>query len=289
MTAIILYWSLTGTTRRVAESIAQGLRAEGADCSLHDLRQGVPADVADHDVIGIGFPTHWFRPPTPVTDAIAVLGRLEGHSVFAFCLHGTYRGAALARARTALARTGGTELGAFACHGEGRFYPYARLGWGFSPGHPDSRDLEGARAFGQGMASAHDTARSGGVIPAPPPDPLTHPMYAIERAAAAPWLTRTVYWRLFRADPDRCTRCGKCARKCPTNAIAWRRGEVPTWSRDCVLCLNCRATCPEEAVSCPLDWAVFGPFVRWNVRHALRDPNLERARVRFQRGRFTRM
>ena len=54
--ALILHWSIFGTTRQIAETIAQGLHDEGVECELRDLRQGVPSDVADYDVIGIGFP-----------------------------------------------------------------------------------------------------------------------------------------------------------------------------------------------------------------------------------------
>ena len=289
MSALILYWSIFGTTRQIAETIAQGLHDERVECELRDLRQGVPSDAADYDVIGVGFPVHWYRPPPPVTEAIAGLGRLDGRSIFAFCLYGTYRGAALNRARAALANTGGAVIGAFACHGEGHFYAYSRLGWGFSPGHPDAVDLEDARAFGGRMAAAHETARRGGGVTVSPADPPTPALYALERAVVAPWLVRALLWRFFRADPALCTRCGKCARECPTGAIAWERGAMPAWSRECVLCVNCVATCPEEAVSCPIDWVVVRPFIRWNVRRALGDPELEHARVAFRRGKFTRL
>ncbi|MDF1542217.1 MAG: hypothetical protein P1P71_03795 [Anaerosomatales bacterium] len=56
-----------------------------------------------------------------------------------------------------------------------------------------------------------------------------------------------------------------------------------------MLCLDCATICPEEAVTCPLDWPVFRPFVRWNVDRAWRDPGLEHASVEFERGRITRV
>lgn len=288
--ALILYWSLTGTTRRVAQSIAEGLRDEGIECVLDDLRHGSTCDLSSFDIVGIGFPIHWFRLPTPVSRAIADLGTLDGKSVFAFSLSGTCRGAGLNRARTALVRAGGVERGAFACHGEDRFYPYTRLGALFSPDHPTPDDLRAARTFARDMARAHDAIEHGAPAPAVPPlDPPTHPVHAFERLVTGPRLTRLLYSRFFRVDHERCSRCGRCAKGCPVGNISRGRGELPSWGRGCVLCLLCVTNCPEEAVRCPMDWAVFRPFIRWNVERAWRDSDLEHTRVRFERGRFIRM
>jgi len=250
----------------------------------------VPDDAASHDIVGVGFPVHWYRPPTPVSQAIAALGRLNGRSVFAFSLNGSYRGAGLNRARAALVGAGGVELGAFSAYGEDQFYPYARLGALFSPGHPTEDELGAAYEFGRQMAATHRGVEQGSQAPAPcPPDPPAHPMYALERLVSGPRLTRVLYSRLFRVDPGRCVRCGICAKGCPVRNISWQRGELPAWGRDCVLCLSCVATCPEEAVTCPFDWAVFRPFLRWNVNRAWRDPDLDHARAELKRGKITRV
>lgn len=290
MAAIVLYWSLGGTTKRVAEAIAEGMRARDVECVLHDVRESAPHDLAQYDLVGVGFPAHYFRPPAPVSDAIRELGRLDGRSVFSFCLYGTYRGASLNRIRSALIRAGGTEVGAFACHGGGGFYAYARLGWEFSPGHPDARDLEDARAFGGSLTEAHEVARRGGVVSSlPGRDPWTDPVYSVERLVFNPWLTRVFYYRHFRVDSSRCTHCGKCARGCPAHAITWQRGELPTWSSECILCLSCARICPESAVVCPLDWPATRPFIAWNVRRAGRDPSIDHVRVELQRGATVRV
>ncbi len=289
MKALILYWSVNGTTKRVAESIAEGLRSAGAECVMHDLRAGAPSELETYDLLGVGFPVHWYRPPTPVSRAIAALAPLGGRSVFAFSLNGTYRGAALNRARSALVRAGGTEIGAFASYGEDNVHLYTREGWLLSPGHPTEPELEAAQRFGTAMVERHRRRRAGEALPlSRPRDPRTHALYALERLVTGPRLTRILYSRLFRVDPVRCTSCGKCARRCPTGNIAWERGTVPRWGRDCVLCLDCVNTCPEEAVSCPFDWAIFRPIMRLNVNRALHDPDLDREPVVHRKGRLER-
>lgn len=288
MRALILYWTITRTTLRVAERIANGLRSEGVTCELHDLRDGVPAEVAAYDLIGVGYPVHFYRPAEPASRAIAALGPLGGRPVFCFALHGTYRGAGLNHARRALARSGGTEIGAFACRGDDLFIGYVLQGYHFSPGHPEPGELDRAEAFGVEMARRYRQRKAALALPAPTPyDARTKIVYAVERAALAPWLGHHLYSRFFRADPARCTHCGRCVHACPTANISMQRGEAPAWARDCLVCGTCVGTCPEDAVRSPYDWGVLTPFFRYNVKHAARDAELDHERVEFKRGRIT--
>lgn len=289
MRALVIYYSVTGTTRRVAGSIAEGLLASGVDVAQHDLREGRPPDAAEFDIVGIGLPVHWFRMPAPVRDAIDALGDLSGRSAFVFVLNGTYRGAALNRARSALRRSNASEIGVFTCRGEDRFLGYTRQGYEFFPGHPDDAELRAARDFGRVLPAAHLAARRGERVGVVPPDPPTHWMYALERAVITPWLGKHVLARFLRVDAARCVRCGKCARICPSHNITWDKGQLPAWGRECVFCLTCAEVCPESAVRCPIDWAVFQPFLRYNVRRAVRDPGLEHVRVELKRGKVVRL
>lgn len=289
MRALVTYFSITGTTRRVADSIAEGLGASGADVVLHDLRAGAPSDPTGFDIVGVGSPVHWYRLPPPVREAVRGLGDLAGRSVFAFTLNATYRGAALDRLRAALRRAGGREIGVFSCRGEGRFLGYTRLGVQFSPGHPTDAELDAAFEFGRSLPAAHAAAWCGEPAPETPPDPPTHWVYALERALVTPWSGHHIYSRFFRADPVRCTRCGKCARICPTRNIAWEKDRLPTWGRDCIVCLTCAEVCPEAAVRSPVDWPVFRPLLRYNVARAGRDPGIEHVRVELRRGKVMRL
>lgn len=54
----------------------------------------------------------------------------------------------------------------------------------------------------------------------------------------------------FRADPQKCTRCGLCARSCPTMNISMKKqGEPPQWGPVCTMCLRCYHSCPVHAIS----------------------------------------
>ena len=289
MRALVVFYSVTDTTRRVAESIAEGLRSVGVETVAHDLRAGPSPDASAFDVIGVGFPVHYFRPAAPAVEALASLGRLGGRSAFVFVVHGTYRGFALNQALTALRRSGAAEIGAFTCYGDDRFLGYTRRGYEFSPDHPADSELAAAFEFGCGLAAAHAAAHAGRPPAPAPPDPHPGLFYALERAAFSPWLVRAVYSRVFRADSALCTRCGRCARVCPSRNIAWEKGERPTWERNCAGCFACVEACPESAIHSALDWALLRPFLAYNVRHAARDSSIDHVRVEVRRGRILRL
>lgn len=56
----------------------------------------------------------------------------------------------------------------------------------------------------------------------------------------------------FRVDPDRCTRCGECARDCPMGIISLEN-DLPSIATDrepaCIQCQHCLAVCPTAALS----------------------------------------
>jgi MauM/NapG family ferredoxin protein len=56
---------------------------------------------------------------------------------------------------------------------------------------------------------------------------------------------RFAFWRARSAGS--CTRCGACARECPTGAIVSKHGfEID--ERECVMCMDCPLECPELSV-----------------------------------------
>ncbi len=59
------------------------------------------------------------------------------------------------------------------------------------------------------------------------------------------------YGRKFRAD-EKCTKCGLCAKVCPTGNITVSPERGPGWARKCEACLACYAWCPAKAIN--LSW-----------------------------------
>jgi flavodoxin len=68
MKAIVLYWSKTGNTRKVAEAIQGGLNETGADVTLQHIDDASTLNPYNHDLVCLGFPSYQWSPPPPVID-----------------------------------------------------------------------------------------------------------------------------------------------------------------------------------------------------------------------------
>ncbi len=282
-TCLIVYFSQGGTTRAVAQAISTGWKAAGHAVDLHDLQDGPPPDHRGYDVLGIGAPAHYYRPAIGVGDYLAGLDGLSGKPVFAFVLHAAYLGDAGTFVRRALEDRGGKELGYARFRGAGRFLGYLRHGYQFSPSEPGPEAIARAERFGRDLATRFTEPTHAPVAH----DPSPPPVYRLERFLTHRLLIRHVYSRLFRVDPERCSRCSVCMNGCPTRNLREDPGGKRVWGRECILCFACQLNCPREAISAPVTWAMFWPFMRYNTWAASHDPAIQHVRVVHAKGRTT--
>ncbi len=66
--AMVLYWSQTGNTEKVAHALEDGLRRAGATVSLERIERTTDVDLTAYDLICVGFPSYRWSPPKPVDD-----------------------------------------------------------------------------------------------------------------------------------------------------------------------------------------------------------------------------
>lgn len=81
--AIVIYESKYGNTKRVAETILDGINEiERIEAVLKEPKHAEPTEVLDYDVILIGSPNHWGGPTRGIKKFIDKLGKigLEGKS-----------------------------------------------------------------------------------------------------------------------------------------------------------------------------------------------------------------
>ena len=66
--ALILYWSATGNTKKVAFAVKDGLESAGLDVSLLKTTEAENIDYFDYDLVCVGFPSYQWHPPKPVAE-----------------------------------------------------------------------------------------------------------------------------------------------------------------------------------------------------------------------------
>jgi multimeric flavodoxin WrbA len=69
MNAVVIYWSRTGNTEKVARAIHEGLEEAGARVVLRQVKKAKDIENIDllaYDLVCLGFPSYGWRPPSPV-------------------------------------------------------------------------------------------------------------------------------------------------------------------------------------------------------------------------------
>lgn len=267
MNSLVIYFSITGNTKKIARAIYDGMKQAsrpGEKVEIARLRDVDSPDLADYDLIGLGGPLMWIKEPPNVTDFInCTLKGVEGKHAFAFCTHGAMPALYLARVVPAMEQRGLTIIGWndwFA----GVYFPCVPKPY-FTDGHPDAIDLKEAEDFGREMAERSRRIYRGEtqLIPVFPKgkeyDELYNPLLTQgtekDRKAAEKTFDRALS-NEFRVNMEKCNypKCTFCIDNCPMNAIDFSVSP-PLFDRSCARCFLCEMACPEGAIEFD-----FGPF-----------------------------
>jgi flavodoxin/NAD-dependent dihydropyrimidine dehydrogenase PreA subunit len=290
MNSIVIYFSMTGNTKKVAEAIHGGMKQssrENERCDITRLRDIGPRELAAYDLIGLGSPVIRQRELLNVTNFIQnTMKNVDGKHGFAFCTHGALPGNYLARVVPAMVQRGMTIIGwnnwFGNCYHPALPKPY------FTDGHPDAVDLQEAQDFGKEMLELSRKIYSGetGLIPEfprgkeyddiyfPSPPPPKEVLDKFYRAQAD---------ILLKVNPDKCRypECTFCIVKCPLNSIDFS-GSSPTFNINCDKCWLCEQACPYGAIE--VDWRAF------HQAHLKMMDALEKSLEVFEaRGKFRRL
>ena len=68
MNALIIYWSGTGNTKKVAEKIHGTLKNIGINSILRSMEEAMAEDLYEYDLVFIGSPSYRWLPPSPVME-----------------------------------------------------------------------------------------------------------------------------------------------------------------------------------------------------------------------------
>lgn len=230
----LIYFSATGTTKKVADAICRHLpAAETHEYNLADA-QGctVPSPLPQDSLTVIAVPVHRGRVPQLIVEKLQGL-RSDGSPAVIVCVYGNrdYDDALLEMLDIAT-DSGFNVIGGGAFIGEHSYstdaYPIAR-------NRPDEEDLAQCQHFAQELNAKI----------------LDNPDYAhlcrIIVPGNAPYKAHPVVAPLSpETIAENCTLCGTCAEVCPSNAVTV--DTIVTTDKDlCIWCCACVKSCPEQS------------------------------------------
>ena len=268
MKCVVIYYSQTGNTRKIAEAIHAGMRHSGEQCDIARLRDIDTPALAGYDLIGLGSPVMYHKELSNVTDFIEnTMKAVEGKHGFAFCTHGTLPGKYLARVVPAMTQRGLTMIGWNDWFGSAVFpvcpQPY------FTDGHPDAIDLKEAEDFGREMVERSRRIYQGEtqLIPAFPRGREYDELYNPPEVGLPDKEVYAEYQRVkagieFKVNTSKCKypKCTFCIDNCPTGSIDFSV-TPPVFNINCVKCYLCEQTCPQGAIE-----------VNWEPLQKAHDP-----------------
>jgi flavodoxin/NAD-dependent dihydropyrimidine dehydrogenase PreA subunit len=243
---LIVYGSSRGTTQQIAEAIIEGLAKQGAEASAirFDRLALAPGRIDKADVIGVGSPTYFLRPPRYMVDFLNELPALAGKPAFVFCTAGMDRpGETLERLHAGLEARGAKLVGSRWFRSSMSYWPHVKRGLGNPAGLPDEQQLARARAWGEDLAHAEQLSE---VVPVP-------------CSRATRWKARLIGNARFRRTffpgvelhVPPCTGYGQCLSRCSFEGLLRiDDGEIPVFDRSlCIQCLECVSSCPRGAIT----------------------------------------
>jgi len=231
----LIYFSATGTTQKVLESIAKGITVEDVEHINLTLPEGAQQKIPpfSDELVIIGAPVYGGRLPI---DAINRLKQLKASKTLAVLIvvygNRDFEDALLELKHLAI-ELGFNPVAGGAFIGE---HSFATKNVSIANGRPDSLDVQKAMDFGVKIKDKVTALQS----PDAQMDLEIPGRFPYEADGALSMAVSPV------TKEDTCTVCGTCASVCPNAAISIN-GSVATKIELCIRCCACIKNCPTSA------------------------------------------
>jgi len=238
-----IYFSPTGTTKTIAESITQGINPEFIemiDVTKRSQRNGQPL-LGKDDIVVLAAPVYYGRVPEEILPYLTSLKATQTPVV----LVAVYGNRAVEDALKELhdiavdAEFIPVAGGAFAAE-----HSYSSKTYPIAQNRPDKRDILKAQEFGAAIRNKLQNVESSGQLTAitiPGHSPYVEPVNLNKIKEA-----RSIVALTPETDASKCIQCGQCAKVCPTGAIS-PEDVTQTDRWQCLICCACVKICPKEA------------------------------------------
>ena len=243
MKMLILFFSQTQYTRKVAERMRTGALQSGAGCELASIRDVDTATLHRYDLVGLGTPVFYYQEPANVRQFIADLPELTGKHWFIFTTHASTIGITMDSMRQGLENKGAVIVGYHDTYADSTMpvIPFPTL----TTGHPDESEYEAAQRFGGEIVQTAQRIADGDTSLIPSLDYV--PDQWADLAESLKLENLAEFLPPLRIDKDTCTQCHTCEENCPVDGID-AEADPPSIQNPCIYCYRCVMVCPEIAI-----------------------------------------
>jgi flavodoxin/ferredoxin len=277
---VIIFFSQTGNTEKIARAIQAGVKSITNQCDILTLKDADPRRLYDYDLIGLGSLVIIKEPPN-VTAFIHNLRFVGGKHAFSFCTHGAMGFMFNPSVVPQLKKKGLVVVGWNDWYGGGQALDMPTPNP--TDGHPDQIDLEEAEDWGRQMVwrSQKIYAGDASLIPAEPA-PVSIPEFGDDAN-----VRDLRYKAILRFNRAKCVypHCRLCMDNCPMNGIDLTV-EPPVVANPCMNCGFCLMICPTGALY--VDEKKMEALCQW-IRDDMRNWDPPRLAQAEAQGRFRRL
>ena len=251
MKVLIIYFSQTGNTEKIAETIKSGIIKSGNKCDIAQIKKVGANTLENYDLIGIGTPTFFYRDPRNIKKFIQDLKETKGKHCFIFCTHGSLIGNTFYYMNKELTKKRYIVIGSFDSYGYTslQFYPEPM----HTEGHPDEIELREAEEFGQIICEISSRIQKGESSLIPQFELISDTWWAKHSDQLTLRILRLISPK-FKINEDKCTQCLFCQENCPVNAINIEADPPEIQKEGCIFCWYCEKACPQGAIEA--DWSL---------------------------------
>lgn len=255
MKGIVIYYSQTGNTKRIAEAIHSGMSKVADTADLVFIKGYDPNKLKEYDLIGIGAPVWRGFEPGNVTRFLDDMPELDNKYCFTFCTHGTFPGRYIANMVAAFRKKGATVSGWNDWYGGvganmGGIHPY------YTDGHPDEIDLGGAEDFGKEIVERTLRISNGETDLIPELEEgreygerygMAPPMPPVDGERPNPIELEMSIRAIVNTEKCKHPKCSICMDNCPTDSINPSNAAAFD-EKTCLKCFFCEQICPTGAI-----------------------------------------
>lgn len=232
--ARVIYFSPTGTSKRVVQAIAEGF--DGVATEETDLTHpefATCGSLGSNELTVIGVPVYGGRVPALAVERINDISGSNTPTVIVAVYGNREFEDALVELRDIVTEKGFKVVAAAAFIGE---HSFSTDELPIGAGRPDAGDVEKAREFGRSVIETVSAL-------------ATEDAAVINVPGNVPYKDGVGYFPFTPVvDQDTCSQCGICVENCPTGSIALD-DTISITVESCILCASCVKICPEDAIS----------------------------------------